>query len=171
MFGHSLFSGVTIRATIYEIFLPREGERDTTPTHTFTIMLKQQESVSGGTNGDWHVEICTPDGVQLKPTATLVELSTVDGQIGVMPGHERLVTVLDIGALVVHNGSQRDVYLIGGGFARVMPGRLSVLAFSMENATDAPALEKCRARRRELLDNGEGTGTFDPADELPAGPK
>ena len=29
----------------------------------------------------------------LKPTATLVELISTDGQIGVMQGHERLMTV------------------------------------------------------------------------------
>lgn len=101
---------------------------------------------------EWHVEIVTPDGTHLKPAATLVELNTVDGQIGVMPGHERLVTVLDVGELVIQNGRQRDVFLVSGGFARVQPERLSVMAFSLERATDDAALEKCRARRSEFLD-------------------
>lgn len=169
--GHSLFPGVTIRAPRCGMFQPKDGKHDKTTTTKFTIMLRQQESNSGGTNGDWHVEISTPDGAHLKPAATLVELCTADGQIGVMPGHERLVTVLDVGELVIHNGPQRDVYLLGGGFARVLPGRLSVLAFSLERGTDGTALEKCRARRDELMDDGEKEESFHQVDELTALPK
>jgi F-type H+-transporting ATPase subunit epsilon len=108
-------------------------------------------------NGNWQIEIVTPDGASLRPQATLVELATLDGQIGVMPGHERLVTALDIGELVIHSGRQRKVYLVGGGFARVQPGRLSVLAFSLEQATNGDALKKCRARRQEFLDDDVAT--------------
>ena len=118
-------------------------------------MLNQRASIGDGTSGKWHVEIVTPDGEHLKPAATLVELNTVDGQIGLMPGHERLITVLDVGELVIHNGRQRDVYLVSGGFARVLPERLSVLAFSLERTTDDAALGRCDARRRELLGDGE----------------
>jgi F-type H+-transporting ATPase subunit epsilon len=125
-------------------------------------MVSQQSSTGDGANGEWHIEIITPDGANLKPPATLVELNTADGQIGVMMGHEKLVTVLSIGELVIHNGRQRDVYLVGGGFARIQPRRLSVLAFSLESATDGAALEKCRARRRELLDDEEGGCGIDP---------
>ena len=105
----------------------------------------------------WHVEIVTQDGAQLKRAATLVELNTMDGQIGVMPGHERLMTFLDVGELVIHNGRQRDVFLVSGGFARVLSERLSVMAFSLERTTDGAAMERCHARRRELLGDDEIT--------------
>lgn len=103
----------------------------------------------------WCVEILTPGGRDLHPEAAWVELATVDGQIGVMPGHERLFTALDVGELVIHNGKQRETYLVGGGFARIQPWRLSVLAFSLDRATDGGAWERCRARRREILGGGE----------------
>jgi ATP synthase F1 epsilon subunit len=125
-------------------------------------MLSQRDLVGRGTTQEWHVEIVTPEGEALHPQATLVELSTPDGQIGVMPGHERLVTALGVGELVIHNGRQRDVYLIGGGFARVHAERLSVLAFSLERATKGVALEKCRARQRELLGDNENDSLGDP---------
>lgn len=127
----------------------KEEQHVATHRRNFPIMVNQRKSVGG-----WNVEIVTPDGERLKPEASLVELCTVDGQIGVMPGHEQLATVLDVGELVIHNGQQRDVYLVGGGFARVQPGRLSVLAFSLERATNGEALEKCRSRRQELLGDG-----------------
>jgi F-type H+-transporting ATPase subunit epsilon len=102
------------------------------------------------THSRWRIEIVTPEGERLQPEATLVELVTAEGQIGVMPGHERLLTVLDIGELIVHNGRRREVYMVGGGFARVMPGSLSVLAYSLERTGEDQALEKCKARQREL---------------------
>jgi F-type H+-transporting ATPase subunit epsilon len=114
-------------------------------------MRNQSDTLRDGTNGAWHVEITTPDGACLRPTATQVDLTTMDGQIGVMPGHERTLTVLDVGELVIHHGDQREVMLLGGGFAQITPGRLSVLAFSIEHASDDVALERCHARRQELL--------------------
>lgn len=124
-------------------------------------MGNQQGSIDNGENGEWHVEIVTPEGTRLRTAATLVELSTSDGQIGVMPGHERLMTVLDAGELVIHNGREREVYLVGGGFARIQPGRLSVLAFCLERATDVGALENCQSRRRELLGEDESDSIMD----------
>jgi len=99
---------------------------------------------------DWHVEIVTPDGECLRLNAWLVELVTTAGQIGVMPGHQPLLTTLELGELVIYAGDQRSVFLIGGGFARITPERLSVLAFSLERSLDAPARRRCEARAKEL---------------------
>ena len=129
---------------------PTGGQLVPAPKRILNIMPDQQEAIGAGTNGAWHIEIATPDGTHLHPTATLVELSTTDGQIGVMPGHGRLLTVLDIGELVIHNGRQRDTYLVGGGFARITPERLSVLAFSLERNLDEPAWRRCESRQKEL---------------------
>lgn len=118
-------------------------------------MLTEHKPSRSRLNGTWHVEIVTPDGERLDRPATLVELPTLDGQIGVMPGHEKLLAVLEIGELVIHNGPQRDVFLVSGGFARVLPERLSVLAFSLERATERAALEKCQTKRREFLNEDE----------------
>jgi F0F1-type ATP synthase epsilon subunit len=54
--------------------------------------------------------------------------------------------------MVIHNGRRRDVFLVSGGFVRVSLERFSMLAFSLERATDSTALKKCRALRRELRD-------------------
>ncbi len=127
-------------------------------------MLNQRDTLDDAADAEWQVEIVTPDGVHLKPAATLVELNTTDGQIGVMPGHQRLMTALEVGELVIYNGPQRDAYLVGGGFARIQPGRLSVLAFSLERPGNGATLEKCRARRDELLGRDQ---TDPPIPSLP----
>jgi F-type H+-transporting ATPase subunit epsilon len=97
------------------------------------------------------VEITTPDGVFLATTATLVELPGVNGQLGVMPGHTRLVTALETGPLTVHRDGRVERYFIGGGFARIVPDRISVLAIGIQTALDARILAGCCARARELL--------------------
>ena len=99
---------------------------------------------------DWQVEIVTPDGECLRPNASLVELATPEGQIGVLPGHQPLLTTLELGELVVHDGDERTVFLVGGGFASITPLRLSVLAFSLERQLDESARRRCEARRKEL---------------------
>jgi len=128
-------------------------------------MRNQLDSAGSGTNNSWQVEIVTPDGDALHPPATMVELATTDGQIGVMPGHQRLLTTLEVGELVIHNGRQRAVYLVGGGFARVQAEGLSVLAFSLECVTDSAAVQKCRTRQRELLGDDDNAAAFTPPEE------
>ena len=100
--------------------------------------------------------ITSPEGEFLRRPATLVELATAAGQIGVMAGHERLLTTLEIGKLTVWNDRQRETFFVGGGFARVMPTRVSVLALTVAAATDDRALERCRARFVEWLDSDSG---------------
>ena len=132
-----------------------QGQQPESLGHSFLIMLDQRTSIRDGASGGWHVEIVTPDGAQLNSPATLVELYTADGQIGVMAGHERLIAVLDEGELVIHNTHQRVVFSIGGGFVRVQPCGVSVLAFSLEVATDPSAMEKCTEQRRKLIGDDE----------------
>jgi F-type H+-transporting ATPase subunit epsilon len=86
----------------------------------------------------------------LRPKPWLVERTTTEGQIGVMPGHTPLLVDLDLGELVTYEGEQRQTFLVSGGFARIMPERLSVLAFSIEVNLDAPARQRCEARWKEL---------------------
>ena len=97
------------------------------------------------------LEIITPDGVFLRSPATMVELPATPGRIGVLAAHERLVTPLETGELLVHRNGKTDFYFIGGGFAKIQPLRVSVLAIGIRQEIDAEALEGCCARARELL--------------------
>ena len=99
---------------------------------------------------EWQMEIVTPDGEHLHAKPWLVELTTTDGQIGVMPGHAPLLVNLDLGELVIYEGEQRTGFLVSGGLARITPGRLSVLAFSIEQELDESAHHRCEVRRKEL---------------------
>ncbi len=111
------------------------------------------------------LEIITPEGLFLHTAATLVELPAVDGQIGIAPGHLRLVTALETGPVIVHHPNHTDHYFIGGGFARIQPQRISVLAIGIQSTLDPRILAGCCERAREQLGDSYELATLEAACE------
>lgn len=92
------------------------------------------------------VEIVTPERTVFSHEASMVIAQTVGGQIGVLPGHIPLVTVLDTGAMRVQLGPEQEKLLaVSGGFLEVSPdNKLTVLAQTAELAEE---IDVERARR------------------------
>ena len=63
-----------------------------------------------------------------------VDAPGVDGDFGVLEGHEPFMTTLRPGAVVLTNGTVRRVFQIKGGFADVTPESFTLLA---EHASEA----------------------------------
>ena len=63
-----------------------------------------------------------------------VDAPGVDGDFGVLAGHEPLMSTLREGEVVVTSGSTKRVFTIAGGFADVTPESFTLLA---ESATEA----------------------------------
>ena len=76
------------------------------------------------------VQIVTPEReVQVAEDATLVIAKGVEGDVGIMPGHAPLLIALGVGPLtIVHEGNQRDIIAIDGGFLQVSRDQVIVLA-------------------------------------------
>lgn len=59
------------------------------------------------------------------------------GEIGIVPGHAPLLTVLKPGEIRVHlQGGQQEIYYISGGLLEVQPFTVTVLADEAERADD-----------------------------------
>ncbi len=59
--------------------------------------------------------IITPRGVKFEEKADMIVMRAIDGDLGVMPGHEPLSTVLGDGVLrIVNNGSEKHLAVFGG---------------------------------------------------------
>ena len=54
------------------------------------------------------LEIVTPERTVFSQEVTMVIAQTVDGQIGVLPGHIPLVTVLETGVMHVQIGPEQE---------------------------------------------------------------
>src|SRR6266571_1170322 len=59
-----------------------------------------------------------------------------DGELGVLPRHAALMTILKPGALKIVQGTEELFLFVGGGFLEVLPDRVTVLADVAEHAED-----------------------------------
>lgn len=98
-----------------------------------------------------NLRIVTPAGEFLSERVEMVELSTSSGQIGVLPGHARLVTPLEIGPIGVRANDRWRWWFSGGGFATIDPDNVSVLAIGLVAHVDHEVLEACCDRARALF--------------------
>jgi F-type H+-transporting ATPase subunit epsilon len=82
--------------------------------------------------------VVTPERQLLHVDVVEVTIPGLDGELGVLPGHAPLITELGIGELRYHaKGSGQYVALaILGGFAEVLPDRVTVLAEIAERAEE-----------------------------------
>ena len=107
------------------------------------------------------LEIVTPESTVYSEAVEMVTLPAVEGQMGVLPLHVRLVTQLVPGELIVRKGGHEDFLAVGEGLVEVTNDRVSIvtnMAVAIENI-DAAAAEEAReraaARLKEKLSSEE----------------
>jgi F-type H+-transporting ATPase subunit epsilon len=74
------------------------------------------------------LEIVTPEARVYSDTIDTVVIPTVNGEIGILPGHIPLLTQVEHGELRVTKGSTVLLLAVGGGFAQISGDKISVLA-------------------------------------------
>ncbi len=72
----------------------------------------------------------------------------IDGELGILPHHAPLMTLLKPGALKITQGGQEQLLFVGGGFLEVLPDRVTVLADVAEHAEEISVEQAEQARRR-----------------------
>ncbi len=108
-----------------------------------------------------HLEIVTPEATVYSETVEMVTLPAVDGQMGVLPHHVRLMTKLVPGELIVRKDGHEEYLAVGEGLVEVTNDHVSIvtnMAISIENIDEAVAEEarqRAAARRREKLSSEE----------------
>ncbi len=80
-----------------------------------------------------------------------VTLPTETGEIGILPGHVPLVTLLGIGVVSYRLGREGGTIAVRGGFAEVSPETVRILA-DLAASADEVDVQKARAERQA----GEG---------------
>jgi len=109
------------------------------------------------------LEIVTPEARVYADTADTVVIPTVEGEIGILPGHIPLLTQVADGELRVTKGGETKGLVVSGGFAQIDGDRVKVLAeFAITVAQiDEHAAERARERAQQAL---EGRAKLDPAE-------
>jgi len=94
------------------------------------------------------LEIVTPERVIYSDEVDAVVVPGVEGQLGILPHHAPLMTMLQPGELKVRKGGEEIYVAIFGGFLEVRPDRVIVLADAAERAEEIDVGRAEEAKRR-----------------------
>lgn len=107
------------------------------------------------------LEIVTPEAKVYADTIDSVVIPTVEGEIGILPGHIPLLTQVASGELRVQKGAETQFLAISGGFAEIEGDTVRVLAENAitEEKIDENAVEAAMRRAEQELATAK---TLDP---------
>jgi len=94
------------------------------------------------------LEIVTAERVIFSDDVDVVVAPGVEGQLGILPHHAPLMTMLLPGELRVRKGREEFFLAISGGFLEVRPDRVIVLADAAERAEEIDIARAEAAKRR-----------------------
>src|ERR1051325_11953932 len=99
------------------------------------------------------LEIVTPDARVYTDTIDSVVIPTVEGEVGILPGHIPLLTQVEHGELRVTKGTETKWLAVSGGFAEIEGDRVHILAEHAitEEKIDEHAVEARLKAAREKL--------------------
>jgi F-type H+-transporting ATPase subunit epsilon len=94
------------------------------------------------------LEIVTAERVVFSDEVEVVVAPGVEGQLGILPHHAPLMTILLPGELLVRKDGEEFFLAISGGFLEVRPDRVIVLADAAERVEEIDIARAEEAKRR-----------------------
>jgi F-type H+-transporting ATPase subunit epsilon len=104
------------------------------------------------------LEIVTPEARVFSDTVDSVVVPTVNGELGILPGHIPLLSQVADGELRIQRGARIEELIVGAGFVQVQGDKVSILAENAieEAKIDPAAAEKAMQRAQDALRNADG---------------
>ena len=99
------------------------------------------------------LDVVTAERVVFSDDVDVVIAPGVEGQLGILPHHAPLMTMLKPGELLVRKDGEEFSLVITGGFLEVRPDRVIILADAAERVEeiDVARAEEARRRAQERL--------------------
>ncbi|HVN17284.1 MAG TPA: ATP synthase F1 subunit epsilon [Dongiaceae bacterium] len=107
------------------------------------------------------LDVATPEGMVYSEDVEMVTIPGVEGQMGLLPQHTRLMTYLVPGEMIVRKNGQDQSMAVGEGLVEVTNTRVSIatnMAIAAEKIDEAAAEEarqRAAARLQEKLSSEE----------------
>lgn len=100
-----------------------------------------------------HLKIVTPEKLIFDEVVNQVNVSTDQGQIGILPNHANLMAKLIPGELIIKKGGKDESLAIGGGFLQITENELTVMTDLATYAADIDerAVEEAKKRAEQAL--------------------
>ena len=81
---------------------------------------------------DFTLKIITPDRMFYEKPVKMVEFNTVEGEIGVLPGHIPMTVIIKPGVLTITEEEGRKEAALHAGFAEILQDQVTILAEIIE---------------------------------------
>jgi F-type H+-transporting ATPase subunit epsilon len=110
--------------------------------------------------------VVTPERRILSEAVDEVVLPSVEGYMGVLPGHAPLLALLDVGEISYRSGTRQGFLAVSGGYVEVQRDSVEVLAETCEPAQDIDVAraQSARARAEAELQNRSEESQFKRAE-------
>jgi F-type H+-transporting ATPase subunit epsilon len=101
----------------------------------------------------FRLEIVTAERMVYSEDVSAVVAWGVEGQLGILPHHAPLMTMLQPGDLMIRKDKAEEFFAISGGFLEVRPDKVIVLADACERAEeiDLARAEEAKKRAQETM--------------------
>lgn len=108
-----------------------------------------------------YLKVVTPDKLFFEGEIDMLVARTIEGDVGIFLNHSPLVTILDIGRLVIKDGDERKIAACAGGYIDVRNNNITVVsdACEWEDEIDINRAERAKERASKRLED-KGTDTF-----------
>ena len=96
-----------------------------------------------------HLEVVTPERKVFEADVERVEVPGLNGELGILPGHTELVSLLKpAGLLTYHIGNETGEMAVSDGFVEVSADRVTVLANKATRPEDIDLASALRTKER-----------------------
>jgi F-type H+-transporting ATPase subunit epsilon len=93
------------------------------------------------------LEIITAERQVFSDDVNIVVAPGVEGELGILPHHAPLITILKPGEVLIRKDGQETYLFVSGGFLEVRPEKILILADACERA-DEIDIERAEAAKR-----------------------
>jgi F-type H+-transporting ATPase subunit epsilon len=99
------------------------------------------------------LEIITAERQVLSDDVNIVVAPGVEGELGILPHHAPLITMLKPGEVLIRKDSEETYLFVSGGFLEVRPDKIIILADASERSEeiDIERAEAAKHRAEESL--------------------
>lgn len=102
------------------------------------------------------LEIVCPDRIFYQGQASMIELNTTEGEVGIYKGHEPMTLIIAPGVCSISEGENKKEAAVHGGIIEILSDKITILAevaewpeeIDVERATEAK--ERAEKRLSEL---------------------
>jgi F-type H+-transporting ATPase subunit epsilon len=93
-------------------------------------------------------EIVSQDRTVFQDDVDVVILPGVAGEMGILPHHAPVLTILKYGVIKIRKGGKEELFAVAGGMAEVQPTIVTILADAAENIEDIDITRAKAAKKR-----------------------